>query len=109
VLPLTYLKQLPLTLTKVKYNTYISRSIIQIHNQTILKGETVIYLSILKDIYNYISNYNTDVSIDKINTKLRSQMIDLKTLEKQIKVFNYYYNKEFTKKQFSKVCKQLTF
>lgn len=107
VLPLFYLKQVPLKLSKIKYNTYISRSIIQIHNKTILNGKTVMYLSLLKDIYNYISNYQNKITIHDISNKIRSEMIDFKTLEKQIKVFNYYYNKEFTKKQFTKVCKQL--
>ena len=107
VLPLFYIKQTPLQLTKIKYNTYISRSIIQIHNQSILRGKTTIYLSLVKDIYNYISNYQNKITIDDIDKKIREQLIDLKTLEKQIKVFNYYYKKELTKKQFTKVCKQL--
>ena len=107
VLPLFYIKQSPLTLTKIKYNTYISRSIIQIHNQSILQGETSLYLSLVKDIYNYISNYKNKITLDDISKKITNQMIDLKTLEKQIKVFNYYYKKEMTKKQFTKICKQL--
>ena len=105
VLPLFYLKQVPLKLSKIKYNTYISRSIIQIHNQTILNGKTVIYLSLLKDIYNYISNYQNKITIYDISNKIRSEMIDFKTLEKQIKVFNYYYNKELTKKMVTKTLK----
>jgi hypothetical protein len=106
-LPLFYIKQSPLTLTKIKYNTYISRSIIQIHNQSILQGKTMVYLSLVKDIYNYISNYQNKITLDDISKKITNQMIDLKTLEKQIKVFNYYYKKELTKKQFTKICKQL--
>ena len=49
---------------------------------------------LLKDIYNYISNYQNKITIHVISNKIRSEMIDFKTLEKQIKVFNYYYNKE---------------
>ncbi len=106
-LPLYYLKQKPLKLSQVKYNTYISRSIIQIHNQSILKGQSVIYLQLLHDIYNYISNYKTSVTLDTLSKTIRNEVIDFKTLEKQIKVFNYYYNKELTKKMVTKTLKQI--
>ena len=38
--PLLSIKPFINNIVKLKYNKYISRSIIQIHNQTILKDET---------------------------------------------------------------------
>ncbi len=108
LLPLYCLKQVPLQLKTIKYNTYISRSIIQIHNQNILKGDTKLYLSLLKYMYDYISNYKTTITINEIRGYIKQNDINTKTLEKQIKVFNYYYKKEFNKKQYVKLIKEIT-
>ena len=83
---------------KLRYNKYISRSIIQIHNQTILKDETDLYLNLIKKMYTSLTDDNISINLDNI---------DLKTLEKQMKVFNYYYNKNMNKKQFTKIIKNL--
>ena len=85
-------------MVKLKYNKYISRSIIQIHNQTILKDETELYLGIVNNMYKSLTNGDINVKLDDVN---------LKTLEKQMKVFNYYYNKNMNKKQFTKIIKNL--
>jgi hypothetical protein len=85
-------------IVKLKYNRYISRSIIQIHNQTILRDATVLYLGIIKDMYKSLTDNNVIVNVDNI---------DLKTLEKQMKVYNYYYNKNMNKKQFTKIIKNI--
>ena len=37
----------------IKYNTYISRSMIQIHNQNIIGSHSTLYLNLLKDIYKF--------------------------------------------------------
>jgi hypothetical protein len=98
--PLFHIKQNPIMINKLRYNTYVSRSIIQIHNQIILRNNTVIYLSLLKKIYNNdkLQDIKHDIQINNIN---------IKTLEKQIKVFNYYYNKKINKKQFTKIIKSI--
>jgi hypothetical protein len=58
-------------------------------------------------MYEYISSYTiNDATIKDIINK---NNFDVKTLEKQIKVFNYYYNKTLTKKQVTKLLKQVTF
>ena len=105
--PFIHIKQSPIIIKPIKYNTYISRSIIQIHNQSILKDKTVIYLRVLLYIYQNITDYN-DTSILHISRYIKEHLINLKILEKQIKVFNYYYNKQMTKKHFTKIMKQIS-
>jgi hypothetical protein len=111
VLPIHQLKHAPeqgsFTNT-LKYNTYISRSIIQIHNQSILQNNTVIYLRLLSYIYEMISSYKSDITPHMLQEYIHTHAINLKTLEKQMKVFNYYYHKQMNKKQFTKITKQLT-
>lgn len=107
VVPLHYIKKEVINISDVKYNTYISRSMIQIHNQSILNNQTNMYMDLLKNMYEYISSYTiNDTTIKDIINK---NNFDMKTLEKQIKVFNYYYNKTLTKKQVTKLLKQVTF
>ena len=106
VIPIVYSKdKLVPTNNKLKYNSYISKSIIQIHNQSILRGETLDYLDILQNLYDYKLNKHID------SKKLKQRLTDIsfvqKTLEKQIKVFNYYYHKAFTKKQVIKILKEV--
>lgn len=98
VYPLLRIKPYINNVVKLKYNKYISRSIIQIHNQTILRDETELYLGIIKNMYKSLTDGNINIKLDDVN---------LKTLEKQMKVFNYYYNKNMNKKQFTKIIKNL--
>ena len=98
VYPLLSIKPFINNIVKLKYNKYISRSIIQIHNQTILRDETELYLGIVKNMYKSLTNGDINVKLHDVN---------LKTLEKQMKVFNYYYNKNMNKKQFTKIIKNL--
>ena len=81
--------------TSLKYNNYISRSMIQIHNQTILNNNWNLYSSILEFVDKK----------DIINFKKNIHLIDMKILEKQIKVYNYYYNKKLHKKDILKLIK----
>ena len=99
VIPIIHIKRLINKPLKLKYNRYISRSIIQIHNQNILQDKTVLYLNILKTMYKSITTEVTNIDLDNIN---------MKTLEKQMKVFNYYYNKNMNKKQFTKIIKSIS-
>ena len=99
VIPIIHIKRLINKPLKLKYNRYISRSIIQIHNQNILQDNTVLYLNILKTMYKSITTEVTNIDLDNIN---------MKTLEKQMKVFNYYYNKNMNKKQFTKIIKSIS-
>lgn len=98
VYPLVNIKPFIDNIVKLKYNKYISRSIIQIHNQTILRDETELYLSIIHGMYKSLTDGNINIKLNGVN---------LKTLEKQMKVFNYYYNKNMNKKQFTKIIKNL--
>jgi hypothetical protein len=98
VIPLLIIKPYIDTMVKLKYNKYISRSIIQIHNQSILKDETEVYLGVISDMYKSLTDDKISIDLDNLN---------LKTLEKQMKVFNYYYNKNMNKKQFTKIIKNL--
>ena len=104
--PIYCIKQNPIKINKLKYNTYVSRSIIQIHNQCILQNNTVIYLDLLKMIYNHIIDINND-KLEDIKIYIQENNINLKTLEKQMKVFNYYYHKQMNKKQFTKIIKSI--
>jgi hypothetical protein len=104
--PISCIKQNPIKINKLKYNTYVSRSIIQIHNQCILQNNTVIYLDLLKKIYNHIIDINND-KLEDIKHYIQENDINLKTLEKQMKVFNYYYHKQMNKKQFTKIIKSI--
>uniref|UniRef100_A0A6C0CD25 Uncharacterized protein n=1 Tax=viral metagenome TaxID=1070528 RepID=A0A6C0CD25_9ZZZZ len=98
VYPLLNIKSYINNMVKLKYNKYISHSIIQIHNQTILRDETELYLGIVSNMYKSLTDDDITINLDNIN---------LKTLEKQMKVFNYYYNKNMNKKQFTKIIKNL--
>ena len=98
VYPLLSIKPFINNIVKLKYNKYISRSIIQIHNQTILRDETELYLSIVKSMYKSLTNGDINIKLNNVN---------LKTLEKQMKIFNYYYNKNMNKIQFTKIIKNL--
>ena len=63
------------------------------------------YFYILQELYNFKLNKNIDIL--KLKDNLTHTSFIQKTLEKQIKVFNYYYNKVFTKKQVNKILKEV--
>ena len=105
VIPLVYIKRSITNKVNVKYNRYISRSIIQIHNQNILQDNTVLYLNILKHIHKCISDICAD---RRIIIKNYLDKIEIKTLEKQMKVFNFYYNKNMNKNQLTKILKSIS-
>ena len=98
IYPLLTIRPFINNIVKLKYNKYISHSIIQIHNQTILRDETELYLGVIHCMYKSLTNNDINIKLDDVN---------LKTLEKQMKVFNYYYNKNMNKKQFTKIIKNL--
>jgi hypothetical protein len=106
VYPLYYVKQTNPIVKEIKYNRYISRSMIQIHNQTIVKDKSEIYLSVIKLMYQTIISL-TNNNLQEVKDRIDYYNLDIKVLEKQIKVFNYYYNKLVTKKQFTKLIKQI--
>ena len=87
-----------------KYNSYIGRSIIQIHNQSI-SNTNIDYISLLHTLYKYDVLLNIDIS--GITSILSQSNFDIKVLEKQIKLFNYYYGKIMTKKQLKKILKSI--
>ena len=78
---------------KFKYNSYISKSLIQIHNQSLLSS--IDYMNIL----HLIHGPRTKDIINEILEKISIAGFDRHILDKQIKVYNYYFNKSVTKKQ----------
>ena len=90
--------------TQYKYNSYISRSMIQIHNQTLLKQSNIDYLQLIQKFYQYHSSpYPVSLSFDEIY----HPEFTLTTLEKQLKLYNYLYHKQFTRKQLNKIYKEV--
>ena len=77
---------------------------IQIHNQNILKGDDNDYLYILNLIWNTKLNDKNELVY-----KLKPLVNDINklTMDKQIKVYNYYYNKTLTKKYVNKILKEV--
>jgi len=77
---------------------------IQIHNQNILKGDDNDYLYILNLIWNTKLNDKHELVY-----KLKPLVNDINklTMDKQIKVYNYYYNKTLTKKYVNKILKEV--
>ena len=99
---------------KYKYNSYIGRSIIQINNQSILSTSTIDYIQLLTILYKFYISPQGDYSINNyainnsdINKIISQDNFDIKILEKQIKLFNYYYNKTMNKKQLNKILKSI--
>jgi len=94
---------------KYKYNSYIGRSIIQINNQSILSSSSIDYMKLLTNLYGYgvlLSSSKSDI-INNIHSIRSDKEFNIKILEKQIKVFNYYYNKTMTRKQLHKLLKHI--
>ena len=88
---------------KFTYNSYIGKSLIQIHNQNLITNSQIDYLYLLSLIYKSTVSTTTEEHLSQLKE------IDFvpKILEKQIKVFNYYYNKQLTRKHVSKVLKTI--
>ena len=88
---------------KFTYNSYIGKSLIQIHNQNLTCSSPIDYLYILSLIY----KSTVSTTIQGIDQLIQEIDFDPKILEKQIKVFNYYYNKQLTRKHVSKLLKTI--
>lgn len=86
---------------KFKYNSYISKSLIQIHNNSLINSFN--YLQLLSLIY---ENQFLNKTIE-IKEMVSSHLFNLKTLDKQIKIYNYYFNKPITKKLVHKTIKSM--
>ena len=87
---------------RLRYNSYVSKSLIQIHNQSVLSQFD--YIQILGLIYLDGLGKNT---VQEIKEKISSVDFNLKTLDKQIKVYNYYLNKQLTKKIVTNIMKNI--
>ena len=95
----------------LRYNSYISKSLIQIHNQTLVSSlpkllftDDIIFYIYLLNYYSTkggITIYHWLSIIHKINK------IDIKILEKQLKVFNYYYNTNVTRNKLTKILNSI--
>jgi len=86
-----------------KYNSYISKSLIQIHNQTLMSS--IDYMNILQLIH----DPQTNNVINEIKQKISFFEFDRHTLDKQIKVYNYYFNKNLTKKVVNKLLESISY
>lgn len=101
VIPSYHLKQSikPINKYKFKYNSYISKSLIQINNQSLLTDfDYIKFLHLL-----YLSQ--TKDTIQEAKQMISFYKPEIKTLEKQIKVYNYYYNKQLNRKIVNKILK----
>lgn len=95
----------------LRYNSYISKSLIQIHNQTLVSSLPTLLFTDDIIFYLYLLNYYSTKGgitiyhwlsiIHKINK------IDIKILEKQLKVFNYYYNTNVTRNKLTKILNSI--
>ena len=74
-----------------KYNSYVSKSLIQIHNQSLLSSYNYLYLLDL------IYKHKLSDQMSNIQSYV-CKNIDMSILNKQIKVYNYYYHKNLKKK-----------
>ena len=84
-----------------KYNSYVSKSLIQIHNQSLLSSYN--YLELLDLIYKHkLSDQTSNIQSYVCGN------IDMSILNKQIKVYNYYYHKNLKKKDLDIVKKNLS-
>lgn len=83
-----------------KYNNYISKSLIQIHNQSLMSSYN--YLELLDLVYQHKFT-------DKTNEiqQMIPKGVNMSILNKQIKVYNYYYNKQLKKKDIDKIKSML--
>jgi ABC-type oligopeptide transport system ATPase subunit len=103
--PYKYMTSNPVSITNYtfKYNSYISKSLIQIHNQTLLSVSSVDYIKLVDLFY----QYNLKDTSKEIQEMISFVEFNTKTLEKQMKVYNYYYNKQLTKKYINKILKTI--
>tara|TARA_B100000073_G_scaffold334349_1_gene326816 strand:- start:33 stop:1154 length:1122 start_codon:yes stop_codon:yes gene_type:complete len=87
---------------KLNYNKYISHSLIQIHNQSLLSSFN--YLELLNLLYLHKLSDNTK----HILTMINNSEYNINILFKQIKVYNYFYNKNITKKYITQTLKNIS-
>ena len=85
-----------------KYNSYVSKSLIQIHNQSLMSSYN--YLELLDIVYQHkFTDKTKDIK------QLIHKDINMSILNKQIKVYNYYYNKQLKKKDIDKIKTMLLY
>ena len=84
------------------YNKYISRSLIQIHNQSLLSS-----FNYLELIYLLNSNKLSDKK-QQIISMINDREYNINTLFKQIKVYNYFYNTNISKKNITQTLKNIS-
>lgn len=103
VIPKYYMKSKIPSHFKFKYNSYVSRSIIQIHHQQLTYSQPYDLLDLLYRLYMW------EFFQKEISKTHRFQLITTtqSILEKQLKSFNYVYNKAWTKPKLKKAIKNL--
>lgn len=84
------------------YNKYISRSLIQIHNQSLLSSFN--YLELLNLLYIHKLKDKKKQILSIINKNEYNK----NTLFKQVKVYNYFFNKNITKKYITQTFKNIS-
>jgi len=86
---------------KFIYNSYISKSLVQIHNQSLLSS--IDYMTILDMVYKHQSKDMTH----EIKEKISFSEFDSRVLTKQIKVYNYYLKTDLTRRQVDKTLEAI--
>ena len=96
VYPIIILKKNNVSIGELKYNKYISKSIIYIHNCKLLKNNNLNYETLLF-LYKMIENYynsNKDILIfNKILMYIRYHKISISIAEKFMKFYCKTFNK----------------
>jgi hypothetical protein len=90
------------TVKPLRYNKYISRSLIQIHNQSLLSSFQYI------DLLHLLYQHQLEDKKEDINHMIKSKDYDQKVLVKQMKVYNYYYHKTMTKQYILQTLKTIS-
>lgn len=91
---------------KLTYTNYISTGILQIHNKnSIYISESMNKISII--YYLYLLEQYSITNDEQINQQLKHYSFDTKLLEKQLKLYNYFYNKTINKKKLLSMIKQV--
>lgn len=101
--PRQFMKQTLTDKFQFVYNSYLSRSIIQVYNQQLIRSSRYPYLTMLLELYNG-SLLGKEVSKGVIE---QWKSCDIKIAEKQLKLFNYLYNKTWSKTKLQKAIKNI--
>lgn len=98
LLPSYYLSNNKLSkLEKFNYNSYLSKSLIQIHMQTYISSfPTIKFIDLL---YNHQFTDNSK----EILLLLKNPLYNLETIYKHLKIYNYFYNKGLKKNKVKKL------